>query len=129
MILAALAVALAGIAQAGSVETTAPVVVKTSPVAGSKEVDPAVAEVVITFSKPMMDGSWSWVRWDEGEFPEGAGKPKYLADRKTCVLPVKLQPGKFYALWLNTEKFRNFKDAGQRPAVPYLLTFQTKAAK
>jgi hypothetical protein len=41
------------------------------------------------------------------------------------VLPVKLKPGKFYATWLNSNKFKNFTDADGQPAVPYLLTFQT----
>jgi hypothetical protein len=40
-------------------------------------------------------------------------------------LPVKLKPGKFYATWLNSDKFHNFKDANGEPAVPYLLSFQT----
>ena len=54
------------------------------------------------------------------------GKPKYLADKRTCVLPVKLEPGKTYAIWVNSEKFGNFKDTEGRPAVPYLLVFRTK---
>jgi len=54
------------------------------------------------------------------------GKPKYEDDRRTCVLPVKLEPGKTYAIWVNSPKFRNFKDADGRPAVPYLLIFKTR---
>jgi RNA polymerase sigma-70 factor (ECF subfamily) len=42
------------------------------------------------------------------------------------VLPVKLEPGKTYAVWVNSEKFGNFKDADGRSAVPYLLVFKTK---
>jgi hypothetical protein len=53
------------------------------------------------------------------------GKPHYLPDGRTCVATVKLQPGKFYALWLNSDQFKNFKDTNGQPAVPYLLTFQT----
>ena len=36
-------------------------------------------------------------------------------------------PGKTYAIWLNSQKFRNFKDTAGRPAVPYLLVFRTRA--
>ena len=54
------------------------------------------------------------------------GKPKYLADKRTCVLPVKLEPGKTYAIWVNSEKLGNFKDTDGRSAVPYLLVFKTK---
>lgn len=105
---------------------TAPlVVVRTEPVAGADGVDPALTEIKVTFSKMMQEGSWSWSTWGDENFPEMVGRPKYLADGRTCVLTVKLQPGKFYATWLNSEKFRNFKDVGGRPAVPYLLTFRT----
>ena len=45
--------------------------------------------------------------------------------KRTCVLPVKLEPGKTYAIWLNSQKFGNFKDTDGRSAVPYLLVFRT----
>ena len=41
-------------------------------------------------------------------------------------MKVKLEPGRTYAIWVNSEKFGNFKDADGRSAVPYLLVFQTK---
>jgi Bacterial Ig-like domain len=112
-------------AQEVSLESAPPVVVSTTPTAGSVGVDPGLAELRVSFSKPMQDGSWSWSTWGEDTFPEMTDKPRYLEDGKTCVLPVKLQPGKFYATWLNSSKFRNFKDASGNPAVPYLLTFRT----
>ena len=52
----------------------------------------------------------------------------YEKDKRTCAFQVKLEPGKTYAIWLNSEKFGNFKDADGRSAVPYLLVFQTKKA-
>jgi hypothetical protein len=51
--------------------------------------------------------------------------PHYLADQRTCVLKVRLEPGKTYAWWLNSEKFKNFQDRAGQPAVPYLLIFRT----
>ncbi|MCF7732617.1 MAG: DUF3108 domain-containing protein [Akkermansiaceae bacterium] len=114
-------------AETVSLETAPPVVVKTVPVAGAAEVDPGVTELRVTYSKPMRDGSWSWSTWGEENYPATTGKPNYLADRRTCVLPVKLNPGKFYAIWLNSAKFKNFKDAAGHSAVPYLLTFTTAA--
>ena len=115
-------------AQIVTLETAPPVVVKTEPVAGATDVDPALTEIRVTYSKAMTEGSWSWSTWGEENYPETTGKPKYLQDGRTCVLPVKLQPNKFYAIWLNSEKFKNFKDTGRRPAVPYLLTFFTRDA-
>lgn len=41
------------------------------------------------------------------------------------MLPVKLQPEKTYAIRINSNKFRNFKDSNGVPAVPYLLVFRT----
>jgi hypothetical protein len=108
-----------------SLASAPPVVVRTVPEAGSTGVDVSLTEIRVTFSKPMQDGSWSWSTWGEENFPDMTDKPHYLPDGRTCVLPVKLKPGKFYATWLNSNKFKNFAAADGQPAVPYLLTFQT----
>ena len=109
-----------------TLETVPPVVVKTVPKAGAGDVDSKLTEIKVTFSKDMQDGTWSWSVLSKESFPKVAGKPKYLADKRTCVLPVKLEPGKTYAIWMNSEKFGNFKDADGRSAVAYLLVFKTK---
>jgi hypothetical protein len=109
-----------------TLESAPPVVVKTIPEAGADGVDPKLTEIKVTFSKAMEDGSWSWVTHSTESFPKMDGKPKYLADKRTCVLPVKLEPGKTYAIRVNSEKFRNFKDAEGQSALPYLLVFRTK---
>lgn len=103
-----------------------PVVVKTSPPAGATEVDPNLAEIKVTYSKDMLGNSWSWGKLTDLLFPKLTGKPKYEADKRTCTLPVQLEPGKTYAIWLNAENLTGFKDAGGRTALPYLLVFQTK---
>ena len=109
-----------------TLESVPPVVVKTVPEAGAGEVEPNLTEIKVTFSKDMNDGTWSWTTLSKESFPKLDGKPKYLADKRTCVLPVKLEPAKTYAIWLNSDKLGNFKDADGRPAVPYLLVFKTK---
>ena len=121
----ALALAADLAAQEVTIEAAPPVVVKTVPEAGLADVDPKTAEIKVTFSKVMQDGTWSWSTVSKDSFPKIDGAPKYLADRRTCVLPVKLEPGKTYAIWLNSQKFGNFKDTGGRAAVPYLLVFRT----
>jgi tetratricopeptide (TPR) repeat protein len=108
-----------------SLATAPPVVVRTFPLAGATNVDPALTEIRATYSKPMQDGSWSWSIWNEENYPETIGKPHYLPDGCTCVLPVNLKPDKFYAIWLNNDKSKNFTDTNGKPAVPYLLTFRT----
>jgi hypothetical protein len=104
-----------------------PVVVETWPVSGAKDVAPGEADIRVRFSKPMMDGSWSWSTAWENSAPEFIGTPHYEADGCTCVVKVKLEPGQTYAFWLNSEKFTNFRDRAGLPAVPYLLIFQTKS--
>jgi len=108
-----------------SVETMPPVVVKTVPEAGDTKVDPSTSEIRVTFSKAMTDKSWSWSQISNETFPANAGKPHYLKGGKTCVLPVKLEPGKTYVIWVNSQKFRGFRDKAGQPAVPYLLVFET----
>jgi len=113
-------------AQDITLETARPVVVKSVPQSGADDVDASLTEISVTFSKPMKAGSWSWVMMSKESYPGTADAPKYLDDKKTCVLPVKLQPGKTYAVWINSEKLQNFKDAQGNIAVPYLLVFRTR---
>lgn len=115
-----------GRAEEITLQSAPPVVIKTIPEAGSDDVDASATEIRVTFSKPMQDGSWSWSTASDKSFPETTGKPKYADDKRTCILPVKLEPGRTYAIWLNSQKFRNFKDSDGQPAVPYLLVFKTK---
>ena len=61
-----------------------------------------------------------------GSAPEIIGAPHYEADHKTCVIKVKLEPGKAYGWWLNSQKYNGFKDARGRAAIPYLLVFRTR---
>ena len=114
--------------QSVSVATLPPVVVKAAPQSGELKVDPNTTEIRVTFSKRMQDGSWSWSTVANDTNPEVTGKPRYLADGKTCVLPVQLEPDHTYGFWLNSAKFGNFKDRQGRSAVPYLLVFKTSRA-
>jgi RNA polymerase sigma factor (sigma-70 family) len=111
-----------------TIQKLPPVVVKTIPVSGADDVDPGLSEIKVTYSKDM-DSGYSWTQLSDDTFPKTtADKPYYEKDKRTCVLKVKLEPGKTYAIWLNSDKFDNFKDADGRPAVPYLLVFKTKKA-
>ena len=103
-----------------------PVVVETWPVSGARDVEPGVTEIRVRFSKEMADGGWSWSTAWENSTPETIGQIHYETDQRTCVLKAKLEPGRTYAWWLNSNKFKNFTDPAGRPAVPYLLIFQTK---
>ena len=127
-----MAVLVAGVAGAQdqatiTVKTMPPSVVKTVPKAGDTEVDPSLKEITVTFSKEMMTKEmWSWCYQSPETFPEiDKTKIRYLEDKRTCVLPVKLKARKTYVIWINTQKFNHFRDTENNPAVPYLLVFQT----
>ena len=108
-----------------TIESMPPVVVKTVPESGTENVAPGVTEIKVTFSKAMTDGSWSWSTAWRDSTPESTDKPRYEADGKTCVMKVKLEPGKTYAYWLNSQNFHNFQDQQGHSAVPYLLVFHS----
>ena len=102
-------------------------VVKTVPVAGDGAVDPATKEIRVIFSKDMLTQKmWSLVMVSQETFPKINSQVKYLPDKRTFVAPVKLEPGRTYALWINQGRFTGFRDAASNPAVSYLLVFQTR---
>jgi len=103
-----------------------PVVVNIEPKVGATDVDPGLREIRVTFSKKMTDQSWSWTEGSKYSVPKHDGTIHYESDQRTCVMPVKLEPGKTYVLGINSERFRNFKDTKGRPALPYLVVFHTK---
>jgi RNA polymerase sigma-70 factor (ECF subfamily) len=109
-----------------TVASAPPVVVKTEPRAGASDVDPALKAIKVTFSKDMTDGSWSWTTASPATEVKTTENPSYDDDHRTCVLPVQLEAGKTYAVWVNSSRFQNFKDTDGRPAVPFLLVFETR---
>ena|GEM_PF-5202479 len=103
----------------------APVIVKLEPANDATDVDAAaVKELRVTFDRDMNTGGSSWTGGGES-FPETPGKPKWI-DKRTCVLPVKLQPGKSYTLGINSKNFKNFKSKDSTPVEPVVYTFSTK---
>ncbi len=132
ILIAAFAVtALTGVTSADvvSVESLPPSVVKTVPMCGDTRVDPNITEIKVMFSKDMMtEQMWSWCMHSRDTFPEISDQKeiKYLPDKRTCVLPVKLQPSKTYVIWINTRQYKAFQDTSGNPAVPYLLVFKTR---
>lgn len=107
-------------------DTKSPNVVETFPINGSIDVEPSLREITVTFDEPMKDGHWSWAYTDKNKFPAMTGQPYYKPGHTINVLPVKLEAGKAYEIWINSEKFKNFKDRAGNPAIPFRLVFTTK---
>jgi hypothetical protein len=103
-----------------------PFVVATFPEQRDTKVDPATSEIRVTFNKRMLDRSWSWCRVEGAAYPEVKSGPHYSEDGKTCTLPVILRPGTRYLVRFNSESHDNFQDEELRPAVPYVLVFETR---
>jgi len=117
---------MAAVRKQSGTPSTPPVVTKTVPESGATNVDSGLAELHVTFSEPMRDGGWSWVKVNDATFPTMTGNPRFLPDSQTCVLPVKLEPGKVYAVWVNSVSATNFQNAQGQAALPYLLIFETR---
>jgi RNA polymerase sigma-70 factor (ECF subfamily) len=113
-----------------TLEKAPPVVVKTIPEAGSNNVDPALTDIRVTFSKRMRRQSMSWVVYKkEAYHPVIEGIPEFTEDQRSCVAKVKLQPNRTYAVLINSKQYDNFKDVEGRSAMPYLLVFRTGRQK
>ena len=75
---------------------------------------PGLAQIRVTFDVPMAKGfSWTGGGPQFPKLPEGK-KPSWSEDRKTCVLPVELEPGRYYRLGLNSQSFKKFPERGGR---------------
>jgi len=107
-------------------DTKSPNVIETYPVSGSTDVDPLTKEITVTFDEPMKDGNWSWAYTNKNKFPVMTGQPYYKPGHMVNVLPVKLESNQEYEIWINSEKFKNFKDRAGNPAIPFRLVFTTK---
>ncbi|MGA2799203.1 MAG: Ig-like domain-containing protein [Thermoguttaceae bacterium] len=103
-----------------------PEIVSMSPANGAKDVDSKIKELRVTFNVPM-DAGFSWTGGGEKypKIPEGKG-PSWTKDRKTCILPVELQPDWEYRLGLNSLSFKNFQSASGIPFEPVEYSFKTK---
>jgi hypothetical protein len=81
----------------------------------------------VTFDQPMMDGSWSWTGGGD-TYPKTTGQIAYDAAKKTCKMPVALEPGKVYWVGINSPSYQNFKIASSVPARRYVILFATAGA-
>jgi hypothetical protein len=102
----------------------APQVVSCSPTRGASDVDPALKEITVTFDQDMEEGmSWTGGGPEFPSIPEG--KKAHWQDKRTCVLPVKLQGGHRYRVGINSPSYRNFRSATGVPALTSAIWFTT----
>lgn len=109
-------------------EAGAPRIVSTNPKPGATDVDPALAEITVTFDRDMDTRGYSWTGGGP-DFPPGieGQRPRWL-DKRTCVLPVKLEQGHYYRVGINAQSFHNFRSAQGVPVNPSAIYFTTQGA-
>jgi len=101
-----------------------PRIIASIPEDGATNVDPAIAEVAVTFDRDM-GGGMSWTGGSPG-MPEGRpGMRPAWRDKRTCVLPVVLQPGRRYRIGINAPSFKNFRSLEGVPVNPTDFCFTT----
>jgi hypothetical protein len=126
---AGLATGLALLAQSGGLSSAqaaqgAPQIVSSSPARAATDVDPGLKEITVTFDQDMEEG----MSWTGGgpEFPPAPeGQKAHWRDKRTCVLPVKLQGGHHYRIGINSVSYRNFRSAAGVPALTSAIWFTT----
>ncbi|MCK4627464.1 MAG: tetratricopeptide repeat protein [Sedimentisphaerales bacterium] len=101
-----------------------PRVISTEPVAFANDVSPSLKKITVTFDREMMDGSWSWTGGGD-TYPKSTGKIFYDRGKKTCTMPVKLEPGRVYWVGINSPSHKNFKTPKRVPARRYVILFAT----
>jgi hypothetical protein len=114
-------------AQVGTSQQGPPKVVRSTPKALADNVAASQDKITVTFDQAMLDGDWSWTGSGE-TYPETPDKPSYDAARRTCTLPVKLEPGKVYWVGVNSPSYQNFRAADGTPATRYVVLFATESA-
>ena len=107
-------------------EVATPRVVRTVPADGA-EIDAGRFTVEVTFDRPMLAQAYSFVRSDEGLYPECPSPPRLSADGRTYSLEcVARQPGP-YVMYFNRPPYMNFREADtQTSAEPARLAFTVR---
>lgn len=104
-----------------------PRIVSTTPKVGETDVKPDLKEITITFDREMQPGfSWTGGPPDFPPGPEGQ-KPRWL-DKRTCVLPVKLEAARYYRVGINSTSFQSFRSTDGVPVSPSAIYFTTVGA-
>ena len=111
----------------GVIAETPPVVLRTHPAAFANDVSPSAKRITVTFSRPMMDKSWSWTGGGP-TFPKTTGTPRYDKRKTACMLPVALEPGKVYWVGVNSPSHTHFQTPTRVAAQRYVILFATQAA-
>lgn len=105
-----------------------PGIVKTEPEMGATEVPSSLTEIKVTFDQEMRGG----MSWTGGKplMPDlDSNRKARWIDKRTCVLPVKLEGGRYYRVGINSSNYQNFKGSNGVAAPSSVIYFATAGAK
>jgi len=105
-----------------------PKVISMTPPNGAVDVDPGLRALVIRFDRPMTVGSFSIVGGGPN-FPEITRQAAYDSAGRVLTVPVKLKPNQQYELWLNSDRFTNFRSRDGVVLDPIHVTFRTGSSR
>jgi hypothetical protein len=75
-----------------------------------------------------MGAGFSWTGGGPDYPPTPAGQKASWRDPRTCVLPVKLEAGRYYRVGINSTSYQNFRSAAGVPTRPAAVYFTTRGA-
>ena len=105
-----------------------PRLIESVPKTGQSDVSPDLKEIRVTFDRDMGKGM-SWTGNPESFYPPGDENVRARwVNARTCVLPVKLEKGKYYRVGLNSDSYRNFRSARGVSFPPSVVYFTTEGA-
>jgi hypothetical protein len=110
--------------QAQSEGGSPPHIVSTSPATGKSDVDPGTKEITVTFDQDM-DRGFSWTGGGPNYPTIEPGKKPHWRDKRTCVLSVKLEPGHYYRVGINSLSYHGFSGVSGVAVTPTAITFRT----
>jgi len=118
-------------ALAAQYDSARPRVVSMSPANGATGIDASLRRIRIWFDRPMADGMLvTPLQEDSGAgFPETTGKGTFDEGRTVFTLPVRLEPGRSYAVALDARFANGFRSEDGVPLARVVLRFRTEAIR
>lgn len=103
-----------------------PRVISTSP-ADKSTISPGPFDLTVSFDRPMMRDSYSFVRVSLETFPDCSPKAQLLTDGKSYTFRCSAKAGREYEIWFNRPPYMNFKSREGISAQPHSIKFRTKS--
>jgi Domain of unknown function (DUF4932)/Bacterial Ig-like domain len=112
-------------------DSTRPRVVRLSPANGATGVGASTGRIRVWFDQPMADGMLvNPIQEDSGaSLPEITGKGEFDESRTRFTLPVRLEPGRSYALAFGARFDKGFRSEAGVPLARVVLRFRTEGAQ